>query len=94
VDRGEGDAVPQPRYPYRSMSTPNLMFADDNSAYRRVARREAEAEKQKSRRREEIMTTLRRLREEAQDEDLQRARERARRHADVLARHPPFGQRH
>jgi predicted ribosome quality control (RQC) complex YloA/Tae2 family protein len=65
------------------------MFADDNSAYRRVARREAEVQAQKERRREEIMATLRRLREEAQDEEFQRAQERARRHADLLARYPP-----
>lgn len=66
------------------------MFADDNSAYRRVARREAEAQAQKDRRREEIMATLRRLREEAQDADFQRAQERARRHADLLERYPPL----
>jgi hypothetical protein len=65
------------------------MFADDNSAYRRVARKEAAAQAQKDQRREEIMATLRRLREEAQDEEFQRAQQRARRHADLLARYPP-----
>jgi hypothetical protein len=65
------------------------MFADDNSAYRRVARREAEKQAQKDKRREEIMATLRRVREEINDEELQRAQARARRHADLLARYPP-----
>lgn len=71
------------------MSTPNLMFADDNSAYRRAARRDAEKQAQKEKRREEIMATLRRVREEANDEEFQRAQARARRHADLLARYPP-----
>lgn len=88
--RDPGDDVPPSRYPFRSVSTPNLMFADDNSAYRRAARREAEAQAAKDRRREEIIATLRRLRDEARDEELQRARERARRHAALLDRYPPI----
>ncbi len=51
---------------------------------------EAEAQAAKDRRREEIIATLRRLREEARDEELQRARERARRHAALLYRYPPI----
>lgn len=71
------------------MSTPPL-FADDNSAYRRAAKREQEKERARAARREEIMETLRRLKEESGDNDAQQDRERAQRHADLLERYPPL----
>lgn len=71
------------------MPTPPL-FADDNSAYRRAARRAEKEERERELRRLEIMETLRRLKEEAGDADLEAERERARRHADLLDRYPPL----
>ena len=65
------------------------MFADDNSAYRRAARRQAAAQAARERRRAEIVETLRRVRDEGQDEEARRARERAERHAALLDRYPP-----
>lgn len=70
------------------MGTP--LFADDNSAYRRAARRTAALERERERRRTEIMSTLRRLKEEADDQSLHEERERARRHAELLDRYPPL----
>ncbi|MEQ8834603.1 MAG: hypothetical protein RIB67_09190 [Miltoncostaeaceae bacterium] len=70
------------------MGTP--LFADDNSAYRRAARRAEKEEQARARRRDEIMETLRRLKEEADDASLQDERERARRHADLMDRYPPL----
>lgn len=66
------------------------LFADDNSAYRRAARRAEREERAREERRREIMETLRRLKDEAGDEELRSARERARRHADLLDRYPPL----
>jgi multidrug resistance efflux pump len=66
------------------------LFADDNSSYRRAARRAEREEKERDLRRREIMETLRRLKEEAADSSAQAERERARRHADLLERYPPL----
>lgn len=66
------------------------LFADDNSSYRRAARRAEREERERELRRREIMETLRRLKEEAADSSVQAERERARRHADLLERYPPL----
>ena len=66
------------------------LFADDNSSYRRAARRAEREERAREERRREIMETLRRLKDEAADAELQASRERARRHADLLERYPPL----
>ena len=66
------------------------LFADDNSSYRRAARRAEREERRREERRREIMATLRRLKEEAGDPAALAARERAKRHADVLERYPPL----
>jgi hypothetical protein len=66
------------------------LFADDNSSYRRAAKRAQREERERELRRREIMDTLRRLKEEAADSSLQAERERARRHADLLERYPPL----
>lgn len=66
------------------------LFADDNSSYRRAAKRAAREEKERELRRREIMETLRRLKEEVADASAQAERERARRHADLLERYPPL----
>lgn len=66
------------------------LFADDNSAYRRAARREEREEREREARRREITETLRRLKEEAADADVQASRQRATRHADILDRYPPL----
>ncbi len=71
------------------MASPPL-FADDNSAYRRAARRAEREERARDERRAQIMETLRRLKEEAGDADREAERERARRHADLLDRYPPL----
>lgn len=71
------------------MSSPPL-FADDNSAYRRAARRAEKEERDRELRRLEIMETLRRMKEEAGDAAVEAERERARRHADLLDRYPPL----
>ena len=47
-------------------------------------------ERRREERRREIMATLRRLKEEAGDPAALAARERAKRHADVLERYPPL----
>lgn len=66
------------------------LFADDNSSYRRAMRR-AEAEtKRREARREEILQTLRRLRETAADPAHMAEQERSRRHRDILDRYPPL----
>ena len=67
-----------------------MMFADDNSAYRRAARKEAALQAARERRRAEIVETLRRVRDEGRDEEARRARERAARHAALLERYPPL----
>jgi multidrug resistance efflux pump len=66
------------------------LFADDNSAYRRAARKAEREEREREHRRRQIMETLRRLKEEAGDADLQAERDRARRHAELLERYPPL----
>ncbi len=66
------------------------LFADDNSSYRRAARREAELERARARRRDEILATLRRLKDEANDPAAVASQERARRHAEMLERYPPL----
>jgi multidrug resistance efflux pump len=66
------------------------LFADDNSSYRRAARRAEREERVREERRREIMATLRRLKEEAGDTAVVAERERARRHADLLERYPPL----
>jgi multidrug resistance efflux pump len=66
------------------------LFADDNSSYRRAARRAEREERVREERRREIMATLRRLKEEAGDTAVVAERERARRHADMLERYPPL----
>ena len=71
------------------MPSPPL-FADDNSAYRRAARRAEKEERDREMRRREIMETLRRMKEEAGDSAAEAERERARRHADLLDRYPPL----
>lgn len=71
------------------MGSPPL-FADDNSSYRRAMRRAEREERARQERRREIMATLRRLKQEAADPAVLAARERARRHADLLERYPPL----
>jgi hypothetical protein len=71
------------------MPSPPL-FADDNSSYRRAARRAAREEREREDRRTKILATLRRLKEEAGSEAHLAERERARRHADLLERYPPL----
>lgn len=71
------------------MGSPPL-FADDNSSYRRAMRRAEREERARQERRQEIMATLRRLKQEADDPAVLAARERSRRHADLLDRYPPL----
>lgn len=71
------------------MPSPPL-FADDNSAYRRVARRQEAERRVREERRREILFTLRRLKDEAGDATLVESRLRERRHADLLERYPPL----
>jgi hypothetical protein len=71
------------------MASPPL-FADDNSAYRRAARKAEREEREKAKRRSEILETLRRLKDEADDPSLVQAKERRRRHAELLERYPPL----
>jgi hypothetical protein len=66
------------------------LFADDNSSYRRAARRAEREQRLREQRRREIMATLRRLKEEADDSAVLAERERAKRHADLLERYPPL----
>jgi hypothetical protein len=66
------------------------LFADDNSSSRRAARKSAEEEKARERRRTEILATLRRLKDDARDPTALAAKERARRHAEMLERYPPL----
>ncbi len=68
------------------MGTP--LFADDNSSYRRAARKAEREAVERERRRTQIMATLRRLKEEAGDAELEARRERQRRHAELLDRYP------
>jgi hypothetical protein len=75
------------RYPWASMPP---LFADDNSSSRRAARREAELAKARERRRDKILETLRRLKDEAGDPAALAAEERARRHQEMLDRYPPL----
>jgi len=72
-----------------AMASPPL-FADDNSSYRRAMRKQQREERVREERRRQILATLRRLKEEAADEEVLAARERARRHADLLERYPPL----
>jgi hypothetical protein len=53
-------------------------------------RKQQREEKVREERRRQIMATLRRLKEEAADGEIIAARERARRHADMLERYPPL----
>lgn len=76
------------RYADRMPSPP--LFADDNSAYRRVARREERERREREERRREILSTLRRLKDEAGDAGVVDMRVRERRHADLLERYPPL----
>jgi hypothetical protein len=71
------------------MPSPPL-FADDNSSYRRAVRRAEREEKVREERRQQILATLRRLKEEAGDPAALAERDRARRHADLLERYPPL----
>jgi hypothetical protein len=66
------------------------LFADDNSSYRRAQRREAQVEKEREQRREQILATLRRLRDSAVDPAAIADQERKRRHQDLLERYPPL----
>lgn len=66
------------------------LFADDNSSSRRAARKAAKEEKARERRRTEILATLRRLKDDAHDPTVIAAKERARRHAEMLERYPPL----
>jgi hypothetical protein len=66
------------------------LFADDNSSYRRAMRRAEAQEKEREARREQILATLRRLREKAGDPAELAAEERAERHRDLLERYPPL----
>jgi hypothetical protein len=66
------------------------LFADDNSSFRRAVRKAEREARKRDERRREILATLRRLKEESADHSLLAARERARRHADILERYPPL----
>ncbi|MFN8109978.1 MAG: hypothetical protein U0Y82_09070 [Thermoleophilia bacterium] len=66
------------------------LFADDNSSYRRAIRREAAEAQRRERRREEILDTLRRLRDSAADPAHLAAQERSARHRAMLDRYPPL----
>ncbi len=66
------------------------MFADDNSAYRRVIRRKEQEEKRREKRRGEILDTLRRLKAQANDPSIVDERERQRRHESFLEKYPPL----
>jgi hypothetical protein len=72
------------------MDSPTVMFADDNSTYRRAARRKQQEERRKKVRRASIMATLRRLKDEAEDPGLLAAKDRERRHQEMLERYPPL----
>jgi hypothetical protein len=69
---------------------PPPLFADDNSSFRRAVRKAEHEARKRDERRSEILSTLRRLKEESADHSLLAARERARRHADLLQRYPPL----
>lgn len=75
------------RYPRGPMSP---LFADDNSSYRRAMRKQEAEAKRREERREQILETLRRLREKAADPAELAAEERARRHKEMLERYPPL----
>jgi hypothetical protein len=66
------------------------LFADDNSAARRAARRAQREAAERDARRNAILATLRRLKEQAVDREGEARRERARRHAELLQRYPPL----
>jgi len=66
------------------------MFADDNSTYRRAARKKEREERTRRQRRASIMATLRRLRDEARDPSMLAAKDRERRHQEMLERYPPL----
>jgi hypothetical protein len=66
------------------------LFADDNSSYRRAMRRAEEEAREREARREQILATLRRLREKAADPAELAAEERAARHRELLERYPPL----
>ncbi|MGI9539294.1 MAG: hypothetical protein ACR2N6_04010 [Miltoncostaeaceae bacterium] len=70
------------------MSAP--LFADDNSSYRRAMRKAEREEAEREKRRTQIMTTLRRLKEEAGDREILASRDRERRHAELLEKYPPL----
>jgi len=74
---------------FRGMPSAPL-FADDNSSYRRAVRRAEREERVREQRRQQILATLRRLKEEAGNDEAIAERERARRHADLLERYPPL----
>lgn len=65
------------------------MFADDNSSSRRAMRRAKSEERAREARREEILATLRRLRDVSGDLAEQDAEARRARRRDVLDRYPP-----
>ncbi len=65
------------------------MFADDNSSSRRAMRRARHEERAREARREEILATLRRLRDVSGDLSEQDAAARRARRRDVLDRYPP-----
>jgi len=66
------------------------LFADDNSSYRRAMRRAEREARDREERRQQILATLRRLREKAQDPAVLAAEERAARHREMLERYPPL----
>lgn len=66
------------------------MFADDNSSYRRAMRRAKTEERAREARRAEILATLRKLKDEAEDPAVQAAKERSARRKDILDRYPPL----
>jgi len=66
------------------------MFADDNSTYRRAAKKKEREERQRRQRRASIMATLRRLKDEARDPAILAAKDRERRHQEMLERYPPL----
>jgi len=82
------------RRPTRSLPSGRMasgpLFADDNSSYRRAMRRAESEARAREERRQQILATLRRLREKAQDPAALAAEERAARHRAMLERYPPL----
>jgi len=66
------------------------LFADDNSSYRRAMRRADQDARERELRRNEILETLRRLRDKSGDPAELAAEERSRRHKELLERYPPL----